>query len=311
MYRVRLQYDVLQWAYYKRCSALQKHTPPDFQVDIGAWHPCVMVDPWPEGVRYDLVLQLVPDHTNLRKQLVRIGQPDTIIVAGLNVGYGHHEERLRMCNGDADHIVVNNRDCWERLGRPKGMTWISNGVDMDTFKVTVPIEDRPFRVLWTGCDFHCRKTNIKGWDEVLVPLGEKLKAAGIDYEYRRVKSEHPEQCYTTGQMVDWYNTGTVLLCTSSSEGTPNPALEAAACGCTLVTTPVGNMPELVEDGVNGFFCERDADSVFDGILRAQDRYLRMAEEMQATIAGWDWRNRAEQYFDLFRRLIRQRASAGA
>lgn len=305
MYRVRLQYDVKQWAYFKRCSALQKHAPRDFVVDIGAWHPCVNVDPWLDGVQYDLILQLVPDHANLRKHLAKIGQPKTLIVAGLNVGYGHHEERLRMCSTDADHIVVNNRDCWERLGRPEGMMWISNGVDLDTFKVKTPIDERPFKVLWTGCDFHCRKTNIKGWNEVLVPLAEKLKLAGIDYEYRRVMSERPEKCYTTEQMVDWYNTGTVLLCASSSEGTPNPALEAAACGCTLVTTPVGNMPELVEDGVNGFFCERNAESVLDGILRAKHfrRHCDLAEEMQSTILGWNWRHRAQQYFDLFRRLI--------
>ena len=32
MYRVRLQYDVPGWAYYRRCAALQKHAPADHVV---------------------------------------------------------------------------------------------------------------------------------------------------------------------------------------------------------------------------------------------------------------------------------------
>ncbi|MEO8601389.1 MAG: glycosyltransferase [bacterium] len=39
------------------------------------------------------------------------------------------------------------------------------------------------------------------------------------------------------------------------EGTPNPALEAAACGCTVVSTPVGTLPELIRDAANGYLVE--------------------------------------------------------
>ncbi len=309
MYRVRLHYDVKQWAYYRRCEAIQKHAPPDFQIDMGAWHPLVMIEQWPAETYYDLVLQLVPDHVRLRAFLDERGHFNTIVVGGLNVGYGHHQERLRMCSTGVDHIVSNNRDCWERLGRPEGMTWISNGVDLEMFRVATPIADRKQRVLWTGCNYHCSRTHIKGWDEILIPLGERMQADGMKFDYRRVHSEIPKVCFSTQQMIDWYQTGTIYLCTSSSEGTPNPALEASACGNVVVSTRVGNMPELIETHVNGELVDRDVDSVYEAIVRCQSKYQEMAEAMQEKIAGWDWKVRAEQYYDLFRRLIDRKRRA--
>lgn len=39
------------------------------------------------------------------------------------------------------------------------------------------------------------------------------------------------------------------------EGQPLALVEAMAYGCPIVTTPVGGIPELIEDGVNGLFCQ--------------------------------------------------------
>jgi len=304
VYRIRLHYDVPQWAYYRRCHAIKKHAPPDFQVDMGEWHPCVRREQWPAEKRYDLILQLVPDREHLRKHLDKVGHHETVVVGGLNVGYGHHTERLRMCRDYADHIVVNNRDCWDRLGHPADMTWISNGVDRAIYRISRRIESREPQILWTGCEFHSGKhTNIKGYHEVLLPLAKRLEAWGIPYSFRKVISEIPERCFTTEEMVDWYNHGTIYVCASSSEGTPNPALEAASCGCIVISTAIGNMPELIEPGYNGELVERTVDALADAIRRCLPRYKEMAAAMQRVIEGWDWRFRAVQYYDLFRRLI--------
>jgi len=277
---------------------------------MGPWHPCLpnSTKEWPDDIRYDLILQLVPVHDQVRALLAKKGQEDTIIVGGLNVGYGHHEERLRMSQG-ADHTVINNRDCWERLGRPEGYTWISNGVDRDIFKVALPLEQRNPRVLWTGCEYHIRVTNIKGWHAILVPLAKRLAVRDIPTEYRRVDSDDTLRCYRTQQMVDWYNSGTIILCASSSEGTPNPLIEGSACGCVPISTRVGNMPELIEDGANGRLVERTVDAFEAAVVECSERYLKMARAMQEAITLWHWRARAGQYYDLFRRLIDSRRGA--
>jgi glycosyltransferase involved in cell wall biosynthesis len=107
-------------------------------------------------------------------------------------------------------------------------------------------------------------------------------------------------------MAAWYNAGTVLVCASEEEGTPNPALEAAASGCTVVSTAVGNMPELIRDGQNGYLVERRLDALAAAVMQAVEEYPRLAAEMQKDIASWDWRARSCEYFDLFRRVLEER-----
>ena len=51
------------------------------------------------------------------------------------------------------------------------------------------------------------------------------------------------------QMVDFYNKIGTLICFSTSEGTPNPILEAAACGRNIITTNVGNVSELFSNNL--------------------------------------------------------------
>ena len=65
-----------------------------------------------------------------------------------------------------------------------------------------------------------------------------------------------ERWRTAAEMVEFYHSLDVYVCASRSEGTPNPCLEAAACGLPVITTAVGNMPELIRDGHNGFLVER-------------------------------------------------------
>ncbi|MEO8605847.1 MAG: glycosyltransferase, partial [bacterium] len=104
------------------------------------------------------------------------------------------------------------------------------------------------------------------------------------------------------QMAAWYNSGTVLVCTSDAEGTPNVALEAAACGCTVVSTRVGNMPELIRDGWNGYLVERELSALHAAVRRACDDYPRLATAMLDSIRDWDWRRSAAEHFALFREV---------
>jgi glycosyltransferase involved in cell wall biosynthesis len=104
-------------------------------------------------------------------------------------------------------------------------------------------------------------------------------------------------------MAAWYNGGTILVCASETEGTPNPALEAAACGCVPVSTRVGTLVELVRNGENGYLVERSVDGLLAGVLAAIERYPALARQLQRDISNWSWKVRSQDYYDVFRRVL--------
>jgi glycosyltransferase involved in cell wall biosynthesis len=150
---------------------------------------------------------------------------------------------------------------------------------------------------------------LKGYDDCLVPLQERLTSMGIASDFRLVDSFGSAK-RSQQVMAAWYNTGTILVCASQAEGTPNPGLEAAACGCVLVSTPVGNMTELVRSGQNGYLVERSVDSLLAGVLAAIDGYPRLAAQLQRDIQHWGWHTRSHAHFDAFRRVLDSPPASG-
>ena len=53
----------------------------------------------------------------------------------------------------------------------------------------------------------------------------------------------------------------IYLCTSFQEGGPLPVMDAMRRGAVVLTTPVGQAPEIIEHGKNGFICQTDAEFI--------------------------------------------------
>jgi len=314
MHRAWLGYDKPGWAYHRRCMGLLKHAPNDFHVATGEGRkPNLPTEP------YDIYLQLCYFHApHLRQHLADLGH-DGIIVTGCNTGWineGPREGRFHFetFKGASDHVIFNNRAAWHLAGTIPNSTWISNGVDQDAFRVKIPLHQRKPKVIWVGSFFHTEPNrDLKNYRSIMLPLKERLEKRGIECDLRRVDStkgrhqgEPGVHFYSTEEMVDWYNSATIYVCASNSEGTPNPALEAASCGCTILSPPVGNMPELIKHGVNGLFVERSIEAIEKAVDIATENYLSLATEMLKSIQVWDWQFVAKSYYALFRRLIHER-----
>jgi glycosyltransferase involved in cell wall biosynthesis len=54
-----------------------------------------------------------------------------------------------------------------------------------------------------------------------------------------------------------YNQLKLLVLPSNSEGLPNVILEAMACGTIVLSTPVGAIPDIIQDSKNGFIMENN------------------------------------------------------
>jgi len=114
---------------------------------------------------------------------------------------------------------------------------IPAGVDCEIFKPGEFRHDtKRLRVGW--CGQLGGITSFKGYDEVLQPLRHLFQ----QYDWR-VNTRTHENAYSAERMADWYRSLDVFVCTSSAEGTPNPAMEAAACGVPVVATDVGQLAD--------------------------------------------------------------------
>lgn len=109
------------------------------------------------------------------------------------------------------------------------------------------------------------------------------------------------------EMNRFYQDIDVYVCASEEEGTPNPCLEAGIIGKPVITTPVGNMPELIQHGKNGLLFPIGAVEALRAhlTLLRDDVDLRLSLGIalrQTILAGWTWQHQSVAYAEFFRQL---------
>lgn len=158
---------------------------------------------------------------------------------------------------------------------------------------------REVRVGWAG-SLSNQGPAQRGFHDLIVPAVRAVGATRLVVAAREEKWRSPDE------MLEFYRSIDIYLCASRSEGTPNPCLEAAACGVPVVTTRVGNMPELVRHGVNGLFVERNVSDIAARITQLRDNpplRTELSRSMLASIQAWDWRRQAGNYRNMFETIL--------
>lgn len=293
--------ETIGWAYYNRATSLQQFCPPDFDVDICA-HDKI---PWEKLSQYSLVYSLeyaAPErdkHNRFAKHVP------------LGVSYNSDSRRRHafwpMVKRQADFVVFNNVEAYEYYADKKRdkAVCISNGVNTSIWRPTVPINDRPQRALWCGSS---GITKGKGWDSVFQPLEKMLSQHGFESDFRPIDDINEKVVYPQAKQVEWYNSGSYILCASLSEGTPGISLEGSACGCVLVTVEVGNVQEFGRDRENCVLVQdRTPEAFLEALKYAREHRERLsAAGLKTMQEGWSYGapgNRADYFFALFRRII--------
>jgi len=113
-------------------------------------------------------------------------------------------------------------------------------------------------------------------------------------------------------MARIYNQARILVCASTSEGGPRVTVEAMACGIPVISTPVGVMSELIQDGVNGLLFDWDAQALAARIRTLlEDAALaqRLGEAGRQAVQQYEASAVIERYARGYTALITQRGGA--
>ena len=116
-------------------------------------------------------------------------------------------------------------------------------------------------------------------------------------------------------MPDLYDGHSMFLNSSFVDNQPLSVLEAMASGLPVVTTPVGDIPNMVEDGESGTLVPVGDPSAMAKaatlLLEQPERAALMAQRAKESLMHYDWSKVGPAWDDVYRRLARESISMEA
>lgn len=190
---------------------------------------------------------------------------------------------------------------------------IPDGVDVSRFfpsRGGRSAGDGDFALGWVGNSAWGKRSqgmDVKGYHRLFEPMVKELSVRGYpiapkvaDPQVNRIRFE---------DMPDFYRQMDVFVCTSAMEGTPNPVLEAMACGIPVVSTDVGIVPEAFGERQKRFIIsepavERFADAVAE-LLEDQPLRQAIAEENRNRALDWSWEIKTEGWWPFWQAIVKR------
>ena len=103
---------------------------------------------------------------------------------------------------------------------------------------------------------------------------------------------------TKSELLKLYQQSHILVIPSRDEGLPNVVTEAMSCSMAVVGTNCGGIPELVENGVNGYVVEPDDIKAFSeklgGLISDTDTINKFCENSREMAGRWSWADSANR-----------------
>lgn len=189
-------------------------------------------------------------------------------------------EQMRKMIGNTNVFISEySKNAW---GIDYNTRVVHHGLDTDVFNNNnVEKQDH---ILTVANDFIKRDycLNYSGWERITKDLPTKLvgDTSGLS-----------EPAKSTEDLVNAYNECGVYLNTSTLSPIPMSLLEAMSCGCAVVSTATCMIPEIIDNGVNGFISNDETE------LRSYLFKLLEDKELRATI-GNNARQTIENKFSL-------------
>jgi len=189
-------------------------------------------------------------------------------------------------------------------------TVITDGIDPELF---FPINtnrfadmgDREIVIGWVGnSNWGPPDQDHKGLRTILEPAIKELQSE--EYKVTGKFADSVVEHMDRTEMVNYYSTIDLLVCVSRNEGTPNPVLEAMACGVPVISTDVGVVPEVLLGRQKDYIIERSIPSIKEKIVHLinnKDEFASLSRLNLKNIKTKYYENIALQFKNYFDSLV--------
>ena len=251
---------------------------------------------------------LLPD---LRAEFPRLAVADLLFnTVGHTANNRRHAREIDLTfveNREVFHFLLDQGEATDRIAL------VPSGIDLDAYRPR-PRDAAIAETLGVAADElivgYCGRWSAEKAPLAFIEIAQRSLAAGLPLQFIMTgagplrgaiieavgRAGLPEgRFHLLGEVADlllWLQFCDVLVVPSNLDGRPVVVLEALALGVTVLASRVGALPELIEDGQNGFLCPPGSTDPFvDRLTRlARDRALLARMKTAA-------RRCAEQHLD--------------
>lgn len=171
--------------------------------------------------------------------------PVVITFHGSDVNYSSNRLLSRIASGLSSHNIIVEKSFRQKLKLRKDYSVVPCGVDLDTFKYSGRTEarmhlkwDQSEKVILFSSAFDNRVKNY--------PLAKEVMDELQGVRLIELKG------YNREEISCLMNAADALLVSSFYEGSPQVVKEALACNLPVVSTPVGDVPDLLKNVTNSY-----------------------------------------------------------
>lgn len=224
------------------------------------------------------------------------------------------------------HLVAPSRWLAQEAGRSKllgrfPVSVIPYGLDTEVFRprdkmlarqlLDIPLDARV--VLFAAASARDRRKGFAKLEEALAPIptdsGIHLVSLGRGGFSPNIRLPHLNLGFIGNDRILSlaYSAADLYVIPTLDDNLPNTVMESLACGTPVVGFNVGGVPDMVRDGISGFFVPKgDTGALRQTILRVMDNATLRAEMSQncrrIAVEEYGLRIQAQRYLELYTSL---------
>jgi len=301
--------DSPNWALHKNARDLVKFNKSDLNLDIVIFND--FIQDWERYYKeYDL---LFPMYKSLFFNTLKAGIPHDKVITGIRSYHAWDKRKthppgyntrpsLNVIRKMRKALLVNThcKKLWYIFSQHFPVVHTKYTCDLEMFYPEKKKQNDKIVIGWTGS--LTNHPGKRGYHEFIKPITDEIS----EFELK-VQDGSVNPITDDNKMREFYNSLDLYIVASRSEGTPRPAIEAAACGVPVISTDVGIIPELLVEGVNGFIVERTYEQIktkLQWIVNNRDILPQMGKNIRQKMEEeFNWENLIYQWTDFLQYSI--------